>query len=302
MSRSLPTLATLALLVGIAACQDSGTPTGATTEVALTDGFVSMPLGFADVNSTFGSVSDSGTVEWRPGLHRGGFNGGGGRGMMCGGLGGFFGIGLDFGLRHGFFRGQWSGTCAFDATSGRVVCDTVTRGGLSIVRSAAFYDAAGQVQEAFDSLTNTVNVQISVSGTAVRHDGDTSVVRHASDRTVSGLAPGSTERTIDGTSSGSETTSGSDSTGAFVAVRTLGDTLQGVVVPARYGPGVYPTAGTVIRAMEVSITRAGQAPATRSRREVLTFDGSDVATLVITQNGVTRNCTIQLPHGRPNCS
>ena len=109
--------------------------------------------------------------------------------MMCGGLGGFFGPGLDFGLRHGPFRGQLGATCSFDAGINRVVCDTVTRGGLSIAQSIAYYDTAGVVQSAYDSLsTNTINVQVSVTGTKVHHGGDTSVVRHASDRTVTGLA------------------------------------------------------------------------------------------------------------------
>jgi hypothetical protein len=34
---------------------------------------------------------------------------------------------------------------------------------------------------------------------------------------------------------------------------------------------------------------------------VLTYDGSATATLVITRNGTTQNCTIVLPHGRPRC-
>ena len=302
MSRSLQTLAVLALLAGVAACQDSGSTTGTSSDLLVADGFETLPLGFADVNSTFGSVSDSGTTGWHPRGPRGrGHRGQGG--MMCGGLGGFFGPGLDFGLRHGPFRGQLGATCSFDAGINRVVCDTVTRGGLSIAQSIAYYDTAGVVQSAYDSLsTNTINVQVSVTGTKVHHGGDTSVVRHASDRTVTGLAPGSTARQIDGTSRGSETTTGSDTLGTFTAVRTLGDTLQGVVVPAAWGPGVYPTAGTIIRAMDVTVTYEGQAPASRSRREVLTFDGTSTATLVITQNGVTTNCTIQLPHGRPSCS
>lgn len=299
MSRTLPTLATMALVLGLAACQDGGSPTGSNSNLTLADGFSTMPLGFADVNSTFGSSADSGTTDWHPRGH--GFHGGGG--MMCGGLHGFFGAGLDFGLRNGPWRGQFGANCAYDATAERVLCDTLVRNGLSIVQSTAFYDTTGAVQSAFDAAsTNTVNVQISVTGTALRHDGDTSVVDHHSDRTVTGLAPGSTERTIDGTSAGSETTTGSDSTGNFTAVRTLGDTLQGVTVPNAWGRGVFPTAGTIIRAMSVSVTYEGQSPVTHDRHEVITFDGSNIATVVVTQDGVTQNCIVQLPHGRPSCS
>jgi len=300
MNRSFTSLAA-ALVLGLVACQDSGSPSSTTTG-ALTDAFATVPLGFADVQSTFPSSADDGTIAWSPGGHRGGgFHDGGG--MMCGGERGFLGLGLEFGLGRGFFRGEVPGNCAFDATSGRVVCDTVTRHGLSIVRSAAYTDADGNVQNAFDNLTNTVNVQVNVSGAFIRHDDDTTTVDHKSDRTVTGLASGSTARTVNGTSAGTETTTGSDATGAFVAVRSLGDTIQDVVVPTASTTSMhFPTSGTIIRAMQVTVTYAGQTPTTSSRREVVTFDGSNVATVVITKNGVTKNCTLSLPHGRLSCS
>jgi hypothetical protein len=63
----------------------------------------------------------------------------------------------------------------------------------------------------------------------------------------------------------------------------------------------YPTAGTVIRSMLATLTR-GAAVTTSSRREVLTYNGTATATLVITENGATRNCMVSLPRGRPACS
>ena len=136
------------------------------------------------------------------------------------------------------------------------------------------------------------------SSAALRRDGDTSVVQHASDRTVGGLANSSTERRVDGTSSGTETTTGTDSTGAFIAVRIIGDTIAGVVVPAdSSGNPTYPTGGTIRRGMEITVTYAGQSPSTSVRQEVVTFDGSGAATVVITQDGTTRTCSQPLPHG-----
>ena len=41
--------------------------------------------------------------------------------------------------------------------------------------------------------------------------------------------------------------------------------------------------------------------ATTARREVITFDGSAVAKMVLTTDGTTQSCTIPLPHGRPTC-
>jgi hypothetical protein len=113
-----------------------------------------------------------------------------------------------------------------------VICDPVTHDGLTITRSAAYKDGSGTVQSAFDSLTTTsVNIRVSVTGTKVRRDNDTSVVQHTSDRTVTGLAPASTQRTVNGTSSGTENIHGSNTTGSFTAVRTIGDTINGVVIP-----------------------------------------------------------------------
>jgi len=136
----------------------------------------------------------------------------------------------------------------------------------------------------------------------VRRDNDTSFVHDSSDRTVTGLAPGKKQRTVNGVSRGMETIHGTNSTGSFVAIRTIGDTVTGVVIPVKVDSATFPTAGKVIRAAQVTVTYSGQSPTTSSRREVVTYDGSDTATIVITQDGTTKNCTMPLPHGRMVCS
>jgi hypothetical protein len=304
MTRSLTPMAVIALGLAAAGCQDSGVPASNSSAVDLSNAFSSLPVGFSDVQNTFG---DSTGTPWTPGAGGRGHHGGGaaGGGMMCGGLGGFVGFGLGLGNGHGLFGSQLSGTCAFDAASGRVACDPVTRDGLTVTRSAQYTDVGGAVQQAFDSATtNAVNLQVAVSGTRIRRDGDTAEVQHASDRTVSGLAAGSTGRTVNGTSAGTEKTAGSDSVGTFNAVRTIGDTIQEVVVPVAADSNAtsYPTAGTIIRSMQVSVTYTGQSSTSSSRREVITFDGSNTAAVVVTQDGTTQNCTLALPHGRLTCS
>lgn len=297
MRRSLIPVAAV-LVLGLAACQDSGSPSD-DTEAALTEAFATVPLGFGEVQSTFPNSTDSGTVAWSPGRPSTGFRDRGG--MMCGGERGFLDLGLAFGIGRGFFRGELPDHCAFDATVGRVVCDTVTRHGLSIVRSAAFTDADGTVQEKFDSLTNTVNVKVDVSGTFARRDVFRTTVDHHSDRTVTGLGPGSTELTVSGTSNGKETTTGSNSRRTFTAERVVGDTINDVVLPLRSTAFPFPASGSIIRAMTVTVTYEGETPVTSSRREVITFDGTRLATVVITRNGVTKNCTLHLPTGRLVC-
>jgi hypothetical protein len=61
-------------------------------------------------------------------------------------------------------------------------------------------------------------------------------------------------------------------------------------------------AGSIVRSASVTVTFAGQSPTTSSRREVVTFDGTSTAKVVITRDGVTKNCTIALPHGRLVCA
>jgi hypothetical protein len=53
--------------------------------------------------------------------------------------------------------------------------------------------------------------------------------------------------------------------------------------------------------MTATITVSGKSPASASRREVITFDGSTTAKVVITKNGTTKNCTMPLPFGRLDC-
>jgi hypothetical protein len=302
----------LAALASTVACGESGAPSFSDNGSPTAGGFTSLPIGFSYVQSTFGDSTAGDTADWvpgdsgGPGRHgRGHDQDGRSGGMMCGGMGGFIGSGVGLGL--GVGRGEGNGAlptdCTYDGASGRVECPPEERDGLSVIKSAAYTDAAGAAQQVFDSATtNTVNLRLEVSGTRLRRDGDTSTVQHASDRTVSGLAKGS-ERTIQGTSAGIETTTGTDSSGAFTAVRVIGDTIAGVVLPAdSSGRPTYPPAGTIRRGMQVTVTYAGQVPSSSTRQEVVTFDGSSTASVVITQDGETRTCSQPLPRGPLACS
>ncbi|HEX6370940.1 MAG TPA: hypothetical protein VF006_18620 [Longimicrobium sp.] len=323
MTRTAPRALAAALLMSAAACADA---TGTGSALDLDAAFNSVPTGFANTTSSFAGADGE---AWTPGGPAGqggpggpggqggpgGPGGSGGRhhgggglgGLMGGGLGGLF-LGDGIGRHHGhrpFGESVPFASCAFDASAGRNVCAAETRDGLTINRSARFLDAAGSVQQAYDSsTTSTVNTRVAVSGTRTRRDGATSTVEHASDRTVGGLAAGSTQRTVNGTSAGRESTSGTDGTGSYTAVRVAADSISGVVIPEATTDDrrPYPTAGRVVRSMQVTVTYSGQAARTSTRREVVTYDGSSTATLVITRDGETRTCTIPLPHGRPTCS
>lgn len=227
--------------------------------------------------------------------------------MMGGGIGPEFFGGVAVG--HGFDRGPFGFgyflfNCTFSSTDGRVTCAPVARGGLTIKRSFAFKDASGTVQPFPNFQTNTINVVDSVDGTVTRHDGRvTSKVDHSSSRTVGGLVSGSTQRTVDGGSKGTEESTGktADST-SFTSSRLVADTIKGLVIPLMDNRPTFPTAGTVTRIMQASLTLGSNPPVTKSRTEVITYDGSDTAKVVITKNGTTKTCKLPLPFGKLICS
>lgn len=291
----------------IAACaSDNSTSPMASSEAAAA--LVSAPIGFDQLNSSFVGDSDpaDGFTPWHQGDGDQFRFGPGWHDFMGGGLGEGFVGGIGFGPAFGTGPfGDWddSDACAFSTTTNRVECSRTNRQGITVTRSFSFLDASGAVQQSFNrTTTNTVNVTTSTSGTRLHHDGkDTSTVNASSDFTVAGLAAGSTQRTVSGKSAGTESTKGIKDSVAFTALRTAGDTITGLVIPIQDGRPTFPTAGTIIRSMQAVVTLAGQTPSTSSRREVITYDGSATAQVVITHDGVTKNCTKPLPHGRLTC-
>jgi hypothetical protein len=346
-------LATLA----VAACSDATGSASPLSVAALSAALSSVPISFGELTTSFvgASADDAPSAGlWLGGgrearFDHGDFMGGGIQDAFIGGIP-FLGRGGGRGPFGGpFAGGRGCGDSTVVAASGRIVCPDVTRHGITVKRSMQFKDAAGNVQQKFDSLTtNSVNIETETSGTISfnraadslsgddrggdrgnrgpgggfgewgrgrgeggRLLGDTSRVLTAtttinskSSRTVTGLAPGSTQRTVDGATAGTESTTGTSSRGSFSASRTVGDTTTGLVIPvasSSTGPA-YPTAGTTIRSIQASLQFEGESAVTLTRREVVTYDGSATAKVTITENGATKECTKPLPRGRLSCS
>lgn len=302
-----------AVVLAATACADLSTANRfSAVDASLAQAFATVPVGFTSTQNSFDSAAE-GTGPWFPGGPMGlmgrepGPGMGRGMGPMIGGnmhgdmLGGK-GLGRDFGRgRFGDPGAPDNSSCVFSAATGRLACAAVTRGGLTINRSLAYVNAAGAVQSAFDSLTtDRINTRVAVSGTMTRRDSAATVLTHSSDRTVSGLASGSTRHTVNGTSAGRETTTGTRRDTAFTASRDVSDTTSGLVVPVVDNGKTYPIAGTVIRNMKATRTIGGTTTSS-TRREVVTYDGSATAKLVVTQDGTTKTCTMPLPFGRPTC-
>jgi len=285
-----------------AACSETSSPNNL-FDLTNSSAFSSVPTGFSQLSSTFDSTGGPGDGPFRPqfegrGRGHGGPGGGPGFGLgfMGGGLGGLF-----FGGE--FFHFRNDGSCSFSSSTGLVSCTGNTHDGLTVTRVSSYKNGAGQAQEKVDSTTNAISTTTTVKGTATRRDSSTSVIDETSTQSVTGLAKGSTQRTINGVSAGSESTNGKSDEGTFTSKRVAGDTITNVVIPAPSSSTTppYPTAGTVIRSISVTMTLTGQAATTHSRREVVTYDGSATAKVVITQDGTTQNCTLPLPRGRLTC-
>ncbi len=308
-------LAMTALAAGVvaaAACHDSSSAPTSELAISMASAYSATPAGFDQLSSSFAASANDGAFfpEFGPmgfgdngrGPGHGGFgppgNGPGfGLGFMGGGLfGPFQGDGID-----PFFR--INSSCAYSATTGIVTCGpTTTHDGLTVTNTFKYTTAGGTAQSKRDSTTNTVVTTATVSGTVTRRDSTKSTVNESSNQTITGLAPGSTSRTVNGTSASTESSTGTSNQGAFTASRTAGDTVTGLVLPApTKGTPTYPSAGKVIRSMAATVAITGQSPANSSRREVITYNGTSTATVVITQDGTTQNCTLPLPFGRLTC-
>ena len=299
------TLATATTLLGATACTlDSFGGPGSTMQ--FDSAFDSAPAGMELATSSY---APDGMGAWGGPFRGRGPGGPGMSGLMGGGMGADFRGAGDGG--RGPHRGPFGFGVNIDASctvaNGDVTC-TRTFNGLTAVTIYSIKDAAGAAQSKVDSLTtNSVRTRTTVSGTTTRgRDGSnvSATVSVNSDRTVSGLAPSSTQRTVNGTSRGTENSSGTNRDGqAFTSVRLSADTTTNLVVPVSTSGSApaFPKSGKVIRYMKVTSTVAGSTATTRERREVIEYDGSATAKVTITHDGTTKNCTISLPGGRPNC-
>ncbi len=305
-------------LIGAAAC--SNNDVGSPDLLFASSAFNSAPAGFTEVTSSFAAGDGSAPLPWMPdraalgfpGMAMGGYAGGDGgprgpgmRGLMGGGMDGAF-VGGDIrgrGHERGLFAGGLDSTCAFSAATGDVTCGPNTRNGLTITRINTFKTLSGAAQSAPDSTTDYNRTRIAVTGTVTRRENVTATVRTNSDRVTTGLSSTSTRRTVNGTASGTESSSGTNRDGqAFTATRTSGDTTVNLVIPkSSTGTPSYPISGTVTRSMRVISTITGAAATNSTRREVITYDGTATAKVTISVDGTTKSCTMPLPRGRLVC-
>lgn len=194
--------------------------------------------------------------------------------------------------------------CTYSPSTGWFDCAPVTRAGLTVTRSFAFYDAAGAPQAAYDAVsTASARSRTRISGSTAL-GGVTTTVDRQGEQAVHGLAGAETQIQLDGVESGTSVASFTGANGARQISTSTIDSTIGLVVPTpRTRERSWPTSGTIVHLSVVSESGDGVTThATMSTREALTFNGTGSATLTTTVNGVTRTCTRDLATGRTTCS
>ena len=191
----------------------------------------------------------------------------------------FFTAMTGFAAGQGDFRPT---NCPFDAGSGRLVCPTITHGDITITRSYAFWDAANAVQQAFDALTTAkANIQSAIEGTRTLPNWEATVERER-DMTATGLAGTETQRTWNGTGSTHVTRSKHTDSGPERSYDLeCSVAVVNVVVPVSNGADAWPLSGTITRTCTVTFVGGPRDGQTIDRTAVVTFNGTQIATLTV---------------------
>ena len=190
-----------------------------------------------------------------------------------------------------------AGSCT---RSGNVTtCTGGREGTLEITRTVSFFDAAGAAQQAYDAGTTArVDFGVQVTGSASGAQFGTTVDRERS-LSVTGLAGSETQRTWNGTGSGTTTNTFTSSVGTRTVTLVETDTTSDVVWVVSPTRAAYPASGTVVRRMSATTTVVGDRSAsfTATRRVQVTFNGTQRVPLevsAVTRRGTTVALTCQL--------
>lgn len=186
--------------------------------------------------------------------------------------------------------------CFYNSKSQFFSCPSTTRNGLTFTLAYQLLDASGTIQTAFNPTTTAAIRTVSdLSGTFTPPPGSvasTITMSGGSDQTLSGLL--TRTHTLNGTGIWRSTMVVGSTSGNM----TTSSTITGLVLPQRDSPNQYPQAGSI--AMDLT---GNFATTTVVSRIVMTFNGTSTMTMVMTINGITTNCTLDManPSATPSC-
>lgn len=201
---------------------------------------------------------------------------------LIGGPGGAFAMGLAPSL------------AAADDEHAPFRCGTHSREGLTVVRTCTFKDAAGATQSNYDPITTaSVAVHAEIDGTVTR-DKWSATVDRTRDLVVSGLAGAETQRTWNGTGSGTATRSrhseGSETRQYDVSATSV---ITNVVVRVPRSDNAWPVSGTITRNVTIKITGGPRDGQTVTRTVTITFNGTQFVPIKVNDNTFTFDLKIR---------
>jgi hypothetical protein len=174
----------------------------------------------------------------------------------------------------------------------RFSCPPFERDGISYTREITYLDADGNPQDAFvEGSTASIHYLISVEGELSREWWTASVNRDR-DLTVTGL-PLDTDEVDDGVVTWNGTGTGSversrHTDGGEERTYTMESTFEisDVVIPYPRNEDSWPQSGTITRLMEITLV-FGDETETKERMVVITFDGTQFATVTVGEDTFT---------------
>ena len=196
-------------------------------------------------------------------------------------------------------------TCAFSPTVQGFTCPSVTSNGLTFDISYFLYDAAGKPQSSADAKTTaSVRTVADAKGTTTvpptnGASGTVSITDH-SDLTMSGLLKSKRTLNGSGTSHYDLTVSGTTSLHAVIDETSA---TTNVVIPTSSDANTpaWPTSGTITSDAKTVTTIGGLGSVTTTSHTVITFNGTNIATIVFTNStiGATATCKLDLTGKTP---
>jgi hypothetical protein len=180
--------------------------------------------------------------------------------------------------------------CGYSAASQSFTCPAITVSGLAITQSYTLLDGSGNAQSQFDATTTaSIRMKTSVVGT-LTEGGSTIAIDEKQDMTLSGLLTGT--HVLNGTvvmRMNGTVTSGSVTT---PITSTMTMTAANLVLPkSGTGASAWPKSGTLTADMTTALDPSLPALVTHI---TMTFDGTSKVAVVITADGFTERCTIDL--------
>lgn len=162
-------------------------------------------------------------------------------------------------------------------------------------RDETFYDADGNLQDAYDELsTDRIEVVTVVDGEVVRENWS-AVINREREMTITGLVGEEAARTLNGTGTSEVSRSRHTDDGDRTYEMSGSSTHSDVVVPVPGSDPRYPLSGTITRSMTSTRTDA-EGTETRSMEMTITFDGDETAIAVV--NGETVEIDLSAREGR----